>query len=85
MWERERALIAHQRATRVTCVFPTLNEAAAIELALTAALPRGHRTVHNVDAIVVDGGSADDTPVRAAASGATVLTCTKGRGYVCCL
>lgn len=59
--------------TEVDVVFPCLDEAGALPTVL-AALPDGYR------AIVVDNGSADDSPEIAAAHGAKVLHEPR-RGY----
>jgi rSAM/selenodomain-associated transferase 2 len=60
----------------VSVVIPTLNEARTIGATLDAlSRVRGITKV-----IVVDGGSSDDTPAVAAAHGACVLACERGRG-----
>lgn len=58
---------------RVDVILPCLDEVEALP-AVLAALPAGHR------ALVVDNGSTDGTPQRAAALGATVLHESR-RGY----
>ena len=58
---------------RLSVVIPALNEAGAIAEAVRSA------TAGGAEVIVVDGGSADGTPERAAAAGATVLHSSPGR------
>ena len=58
---------------RLSVVIPALNEAGAIAAAVRSAVAGG------AEVIVVDGGSADGTPERAAAAGATVLHSPPGR------
>lgn len=58
---------------RLSVVIPALNEAAAIAEAVRSAAAGG------AEVIVVDGGSADGTPERAAAAGAVVLHSSPGR------
>jgi rSAM/selenodomain-associated transferase 2 len=58
-------------------VIPTLNEAEMLP-ALLADL-REVAMVLPLDVVVVDGGSSDGTPARAAASGALVLQAPRGR------
>jgi len=54
-------------------VIPTLEEASTIAGAVASAAEDGS------DVIVVDGGSRDGTPDRAAAAGARVITSDRGR------
>jgi rSAM/selenodomain-associated transferase 2 len=58
---------------RLSVVIPALNEAAGVAEAVRSAAAEG------AEVIVVDGGSADGTPQRAAAAGATVLHSPPGR------
>ena len=60
---------------KISVVIPALNEANCI--ARTVALAAADNPS---EVIVVDGGSSDDTPRRAAKAGATVLTSRPGRG-----
>ena len=60
----------------VSVVIPTLDEAAHIVACLESVAVQPDR----VEAIVVDGGSADDTPAIAEAAGAMVLRASRGRG-----
>ena len=60
---------------RLSIVVPALDEAG--QIAATLASARGPRVA---EVIVVDGGSADDTAVRARAAGAAALTAGRGRG-----
>jgi rSAM/selenodomain-associated transferase 2 len=59
---------------RLSVVIPALDEAGAIADAVRSAAAGGRAEV-----IVVDGGSADDTPERAARAGARVLRAPAGR------
>jgi len=58
---------------KVSVVIPTLEEASTIAGAVASAAEDGS------DVIVVDGGSRDGTPDRAAAAGARVITSDRGR------
>ena len=60
---------------RISVVIPTLNEAASI----TATLER-LRSVPDIEVIVADGGSSDETVELARASGASVIHTNLGRG-----
>ena len=60
---------------RISIIIPTLNEAARI----TATLEH-IRNRPNVEVIVADGGSADQTTELAGAAGATIVHCNQGRG-----
>lgn len=60
---------------RISIIIPTLNEAAGI----TATLEH-IRNRTNVEVIVADGGSNDQTAELARAAGATVVRCNRGRG-----
>ena len=58
----------------VSVIIPTINEAANVERAVISALDAGASEV-----IVVDGGSCDQTPAIAKATGALVLHSSAGR------
>jgi rSAM/selenodomain-associated transferase 2 len=58
---------------RLSVVIPTLNEGGAVAEAVRSAAAEA------VEVIVVDGGSADGTPERAAGAGASVLRSAPGR------
>ena len=60
---------------RISVIIPTLNEAVGI----TATLEQ-LRDVPNLEVIVADGGSNDQTAELAQAAGATVVHCNQGRG-----
>lgn len=60
---------------RLSIVIPALNEAAGIEQNVQRAL-----ALHPVDVVVADGQSDDETAELAQSSGATVVTCERGRG-----
>ena len=62
-------------AGRISIIIPTLNEAACI----TATLEHV-RNLPNVEVIVADGGSHDQTAELARAAGATVVHSNQGRG-----
>jgi hypothetical protein len=57
----------------LSVIIPALNEADTIEEAL-----HGARS-HDAEIIVVDGGSTDETPARAAGAGGRVLRSARGR------
>ena len=59
---------------RISVIIPTLDEAACIEDALASAAAGT-----NIEIIVVDGGSEDDTVALAKAQGAQVLEAPRGR------
>ena len=59
---------------RISVILPALNESAGIAATLASA---GQAT--DVELIVVDGGSTDNTPEIAADQGATVLSCRPSR------
>jgi rSAM/selenodomain-associated transferase 2 len=61
---------------RLAIVIPVLNEAAAIEPALRRLVPLRERGAR---VIVVDGGSQDGTPLRAAPLADRVIVSTRGR------
>ena len=58
---------------KLSVVIPALDEADQIAGAVASA------AVEGIEVLVVDGGSRDGTPERAAAAGATVLHTTPGR------
>ncbi len=60
---------------KLSVVIPTLDEADRIETAIRGALD----APATVEVIVVDGGSSDATTRLAAAAGARVLACERGR------
>jgi rSAM/selenodomain-associated transferase 2/rSAM/selenodomain-associated transferase 1 len=60
---------------RISVVIPTLNEAGNI-----AATLERLRLMLEIEVIVADGGSTDETVERARASGAIVVHCNRGRG-----
>jgi rSAM/selenodomain-associated transferase 2 len=60
---------------RISVVIPALDEAGAIAEAVRSA------TAGGAEVLVVDGGSADGTPARAAAAGARVLASSPGRAH----
>lgn len=70
-----RDVLPSTTAGRISIIIPTLNEAANI-----AARLEQIRDVPNVEVIVADGGSEDQTVVLARAAGATVVQCNQGRG-----
>lgn len=79
VWERvQSAKSASTRRGTISIIIPTLNEAANLPATLEAIragfAPRG-----NVELIVVDGGSSDDTVKIAKQSGAQVISSERGR------
>ena len=60
----------------LSIVLPCLNEGAGIAATLTALNPLRER---GVEVVVVDGGSSDDTPARAAPLADRVITAPRGR------
>jgi rSAM/selenodomain-associated transferase 2/rSAM/selenodomain-associated transferase 1 len=60
---------------KISVVIPALNEANCIARTVASAAADNPSEL-----IVVDGGSSDETPWRAAKAGATVLTSSPGRG-----
>ena len=65
-----------RQAPQLSIIIPALNEARAIGATLDAAA----RVKGDVEVIVVDGGSADETVAVARARGARVVTSARGRG-----
>ena len=65
-----------KQAPQLSIIIPALNEARAIGATLDAAA----RVKGDVEVIVVDGGSADETVAVARARGARVVTSVRGRG-----
>jgi rSAM/selenodomain-associated transferase 2 len=61
---------------RISIIMPVLNEQANIQSAIASIL-----TGTNIETIVVDGGSTDDTCKLARAQGVTVLASTAGRAH----
>ena len=70
-----RDVLPRMMAGRISIIIPTLNEAASI----TATLEH-IRNLPNVEVIVADGGSHDQTAELARATGAMVVACNPGRG-----
>ena len=75
-----------ETSTVLSIVIPTLNAAAHLPACL-AAIEDGRRTAHDagvvapeLEVIVVDGGSSDDTVAVAARAGVRVVTAPQGRG-----
>ena len=64
-------------APLVTIVTPTLNRAAMLESTVRSVRSQAYP---NLEHIVVDGGSTDDTAAIARQAGATVVTAPAGRG-----
>ncbi len=62
-----------RRSMKIVAVVPALDEGASIAAYLAPLVREAARV------IVVDGGSQDDTPARAAACGASVLAAPRGR------
>lgn len=70
-----RDVLPSTTAGRISIIIPTLNEAANIAAMLERILD-----VPDVEVIVADGGSDDQTVALAQAGGATVVQCNPGRG-----
>ncbi|MBI1765151.1 MAG: TIGR04283 family arsenosugar biosynthesis glycosyltransferase [Acidobacteria bacterium] len=60
----------------LSIIIPTLNEAAIIRAAAAALAPWRDQ----IEIIIVDGGSTDETVARAQGCGLSVLTAPRGRG-----
>ena len=73
--ERFREVLPQTIAGRISIVIPTLNEASLITDTLQRLL-----NIPDVEIIVADGGSADQTVELAQAAGAHVVQCHPGRG-----
>ncbi|MEO3704605.1 TIGR04283 family arsenosugar biosynthesis glycosyltransferase [Trichormus azollae] len=67
-------MISYIDHAQISIIIPVLNEANNIKAAITSTQPS-----HNVEVIVVDGGSNDDTPVLAQSLGVTVISSPAGR------
>lgn len=65
-------------AIDLTVIIPTLNAGARLSATL-AAIDEARDTL-SIDVVVVDGGSGDDTILRAEDAGARVIQSPKGRG-----
>jgi hypothetical protein len=74
VWKREAACTKDLLPPTISIIIPTLNEAENLSLTLASA-----RSQVEVEIIVVDGGSSDDTGELATGSGARLLTTTGGR------
>jgi len=74
-WERARTAT---RSGTISIIIPTLNEGANLAATL-AAIRRGVSPYGDVELIVVDGGSRDDTVEIATEGGAQVITSEPGR------
>jgi len=70
-----RPVLPHTTPGRISIVIPALNEAARI-----AATLEQLGDMPNIEVIVADGGSNDETVELARASGAIVIHCNRGRG-----
>ncbi len=67
-------MISYLDHAQISIIIPVLNEANNIKAAITSTQPS-----HNVEVIVVDGGSNDDTAVLAQSLGVTVISSPPGR------
>lgn len=65
-------------AGRLSVIIPTLNERAALPLLLDAL--RAQQGI-DLECVVADGGSDDDTVELARERGATAVACSRGRGW----
>lgn len=75
VWEREvQRLAARGPLLPISIIIPTLNEAASIEATLASL-----RGASDVEVIIVDGGSRDETVALARSYGAKVLASPPGR------
>lgn len=63
----------------ISVIIPTLDESERIIATLNAV----RASLPGAEVIVADGGSRDATPQLAAAAGARVVTCARGRGSQC--
>ena len=69
----------HRESVSVAVTIPALNEAATVAQVI-AAIPRDVPRVRNIDVIVIDDGSTDDTARVAAEAGAKVTSFSHNRG-----
>lgn len=74
VWHRAKQLPAAVCGTRISVVIPTLNEADALPYTLGSL-----RDAENVEVLVVDGGSNDETTEIAERQGCRVLRLPPGR------
>lgn len=74
VWEREAVRTGDLLPPSISVVIPTFNEAENLSATLASA-----RSSVDVEIIVVDGGSSDDTVELAMRSGVRLLTTTGGR------
>lgn len=74
IWETSRNLVPDDMSERITAVIPVLNEENLIGEVLDSVYAG-----HNVEAVVVDGGSNDNTMEVANQRGATVFSAPRGR------
>ncbi len=75
MEDQFRDVLPKITAGQISIIIPTLNEAASITATLEHIC-----NLPNVEVIVADGGSNDQTAELARAKGATVIHCNRGRG-----
>jgi dolichol-phosphate mannosyltransferase len=73
-------MTADQRVPDLSVIIPALNEAASIGDLISRVYKRFSVLGVTLEVVVVDGGSTDGTPQRAADAGATVVR-QPGRGY----
>ena len=77
---RERGEAWWSGKEKISVILPTLNEESSVERSVRSCLGKTKGRGTNVEVVVVDGGSRDDTVRRARRAGARVVSAERGRG-----
>jgi len=77
---RERGEAWWSGKEKISVILPTLNEERSVERSVRSCLGKTKGRGTNVEVVVVDGGSRDDTVRRARRAGARVVSAERGRG-----